>query len=354
MIRDSLLETIGHTPVVRLPRWSVGGSEILIKLEGWNPGRSIKDRSTLSMVTHAERDGLLRPGGTIIESTSGNVGKALALIGVVRGYRIVLVTDRKAPRSMLSYATALGAEIEVVDKPDAQGSMQGARIQRVKELVADIPGSFWPDQYNNPANPLAHAETTGRELLDDDPDFDTLVTVVGTGGHISGISATVKGARPEVVTVGVDVIGSATFGYPHGTWATRGIGLGWHPGCLDRSVIDRVHMVADHEGTATCRLLARTEGVLVGESAGLALFGALHHAHHHPGSRIIVVAADDGANYLGETFDDDWLWSRGLLQTIEEAGLTTLDALVEAARNPVSPAVPEVRAGNDDLPAPTW
>ncbi|MER5772600.1 PLP-dependent cysteine synthase family protein [Streptomyces sp. NPDC001985] len=343
MIRESLLDTIGRTPVVRLRRWSVNGAQILVKLEGANPGGSIKDRSALAMVLQAERDGLLGPGGTIVESTSGNLGKALALIGVVRGYRVILVVDRKAPRSMLGYAAALGAEIQVIENPDAQGSMQGARIERVKELVKGIPGAFWPDQYDNPVNPRAHEEITGHELLRD-AEFDTLVTAVGTGGHISGISTTVKRARPHVVTVGVDVIGSSTFGYPQGPWATRGIGLGWQPGNLDRGVVDRVHMVADHEGLATCRLLARTEGVLVGESAGAALFGALHHAHHHPDRRIVVVTADSGANYLGETFDDEWLWSRGLLQTIEKAGLTSLDALIEAARDPVCPAVREEEA----------
>lgn len=353
MIRESLLDAIGDTPMVRLPRWSVNGSEILVKLEGWNPGGSIKDRPALSMVKQAEQDGLLRAGGTIVESTSGNVGKALALIGVIRGYRVILVVDHKATRSMLGYATALGAEIEFVESPDEQGSMQGARIKRVQELLARIPGAFWPDQYNNPANPRAHAETTGHELLRD-AEFDTLVTAAGTGGHISGISTTVKKARPHVVTVGVDVIGSSTFGYPHGTWATRGIGLGWQPGCLDRGVVDRIHMVADHEGLATCRLLARTEGVLVGESAGAALFGAVHHAHHHPGSRIVVVAADSGANYLGETFDDEWLWSRGLLQEIEKAGLTSLAALVEAARHPVCSAVREEEADSEDLTATSW
>jgi cystathionine beta-synthase/cysteine synthase A len=349
MISDSLLDTIGHTPVVRLRRLTVKDSEILIKLEGANPGGSIKDRSALSMVDQAERDGLLRPGGTIVESTSGNVGKALALIGVVRGYRVILVVDRKAPRTMLHYAAALGAQIMVIEQPDAQGSFQGARIDRVKSLLASIPGAFWPDQYNNPANPRAHADSTGHELLADVADFDALVTAVGTGGHISGISATVKSARPQVVTVGVDVIGSSTFGFPFGTWATRGIGLGWHPGCLDRSVIDRVHMVADHEGFAACRLLARTEGLLVGESAGAAVFGALHHAHQNPGSRIVVVAADSGANYLGETFDDEWLRDRGLLGQIEQAGLTSAERLVEAARNPVRAAMSEREAHADAL-----
>jgi cystathionine beta-synthase/cysteine synthase A len=349
MISDSLLDTIGHTPVVRLRRLTVAGCEILVKLEGANPGGSIKDRSALSMVDQAERDGLLSPGGAIVESTSGNVGKALALIGAVRGYRIILVVDRRAPQTMLNYAAALGAEIVMVEEPDATGSFQGARIERVKALLAGIPGAFWPDQYNNPANPRAHAETTGHEVLADVADFDTLVTAVGTGGHISGISATVKRGRPEVVTVGVDVIGSSTFGFPFGTWATRGIGLGWHPGCLNRSVIDRVHMVADHEGFATCRLLARAEGILVGESAGAAVFGALHHAHLHPGSRIVVVAADSGANYLGETFDDDWLRARGTLGEIERAGLVDVHSVVAAARTPVRPAMPEQEANADNL-----
>ncbi|WP_051116413.1 PLP-dependent cysteine synthase family protein [Amycolatopsis nigrescens] len=346
MICDSVLDTIGRTPVVRLRRVTVpNGSEILVKLEAFNPGGSIKDRAVLSMVTHAERDGRLQPGGTIVESTSGNVGKALALIGAVRGYRVILVVDPKAPASMLKYVSALGAEIVLVDTPDAQGWYQGPRIERVKQLVSVIPDSFWPDQYNNPDNPRAHAEHTGRELLGDVPRFDALVTAVGTGGHISGTSATVKRALPNVVTIGVDAKNSATFGHPFSEWSDggpsriRGLGLMWQPGCLDRSVVDRVQLVADHEGIATTRLLATEEGVLVGESAGAAVFGALHHAHENPGSRIVVIAPDDGANYLGETFDDGWLATRGLLEPIENAGLTTVDGLLTAASLPTCPAV---------------
>lgn len=341
MIHDSVLDTIGHTPVVRLRRLTVpNGSEILVKLESFNPGGSIKDRAVLSMVDQAERDGRLQPGGTIIESTSGNVGKALALIGVARDYQVILVVDPKAPKSMLEFARALGARIELVDKPDAQGWFQGPRIARVKQLLAEVPDSFWPDQYNNPDNPRAHAENTARELLEDVPRFDALVTAVGTGGHISGISSSVKQVLPDVVTVGVDARCSATFGYPFTEWSTegpsriRGLGLTWQPGCLDRTMVDRVHLVADHEGIATTRLLAATEALLVGESAGAAVFGALHHAHHNPGSRIVVVAPDGGTNYLAETFNDDWLRERGLLDMIESVGLTSVPALLAVARTP--------------------
>ncbi|WP_216215937.1 PLP-dependent cysteine synthase family protein [Amycolatopsis aidingensis] len=356
MICDSVLDTIGDTPVVRLRRMSVGnGAEILIKLESFNPGGSIKDRAVLSMITHAELDGRLQPGGTIIESTSGNVGKALALIGVARGYRVVLVVDPKAPPSMLRYASALGAELDLVDTPDEHGWYQGPRIERVQQLLAETPRSFWPDQYNNLDNPRAHAEQTARELLSEIPRFDALVTAVGTGGHISGISRTVKRALPEVVTVGVDAECSATFGYPFSQWATpgpsriRGLGLQWQPRCLDLDVVDRVHLVADHEGIATTRLLASSEGLLVGESAGAAVFGALHHAHHHPGSRIVVLAPDDGVNYLEETFDDDWLRSKGLLERIEEAGLRTVDRLVALARQPSTAAVARTPELTGDL-----
>lgn len=346
MICESILDAIGGTPVVRLRRITVpNGSEILVKLESFNPGGSVKDRAVLSMITHAELDGRLEPGGTIVESTSGNVGKALALIGAVRGYRVVLVVDPKAPASMIRHVAALGAEVVLVDAPDAQGWYQGPRIERVKQLVAAIPGAYWPDQYNNPDNPRAHAEHTARELLNDVPRFDALVTAVGTGGHISGTSATVKRALPNVVTVGVDARNSATFGEPFSTWSDgspsriRGLGLTWRPGCLDRSVVDRVHLVADHEGVATTRLLAAHEAVLVGESSGAAIFGALHHAHLHPGRRIVVIAPDDGVNYLGETFDDGWLDGRGLLGRVRSAGLTTVEGLLAAAARPACPAV---------------
>ncbi|MFI6577753.1 PLP-dependent cysteine synthase family protein [Nocardiopsis sp. NPDC050513] len=346
MVYDNVLEAVGHTPIVRLCRMSVGnGSEILVKLEGFNPAGSIKDRTALGMITRAELDGRLKPDGTIIESTSGNMGKALAMIGAAKGYRVVLVTDPKAPRSMIDFVRALGAELEIIRTPDENGGYQRPRRERVRQLMDEIPDSFWPDQYNNPDNSATHAERTARELMEEVPDFDALVAAVGTGGHISGVSTALKEERPHVVTLGVDAAGSAAFGYPVGCWAMRGLGIAWPPGNLRPEVVDRVHLVEDHEGIATSRMLARTEGLLVGESAGAAVFGALHFAHHHPGSRIVVVAPDGGVNYLGESFDDAWLEARGIAAPLVRAGLDTLEGLLAAARTPHHPATPRPVGG---------
>lgn len=351
MIHDSVLETVGRTPIVRLGRLTMGnGSEILVKMEGFNPAGSIKDRTALGMITRAESDGRLKPDGTIVESTSGNMGKALAMIGAARGYRVVLVTDPKAPRSMIEFVSALGAELEIISTPDENGGYQQPRRRRVRQLMEEIPDSFWPDQYNNPDNAATHAEHTARELLDEVPDFDVLVAAVGTGGHISGLSRTLKQERPEVVTVGVDAAGSAAFGYPVGHWAMRGLGIAWPPGNLSPEFVDRVHLVCDHEGMGTGRMLARNEGLLVGESAGAAVFGALHHAHLAPGARIVVVAPDAGVNYLGESFDDAWLRERGIAQRIEAAGLDTPEGLLAAARSPSHRAGPTPRPADTAHP----
>jgi cysteine synthase len=335
VIHDDVLSLIGKTPIVRLRQLQVANrSEILVKLEAYNPGRSIKDRSALFMVERAERNGRLLPGGTIIESTSGNLGKALALIGAVRGYRVVLVVDPKVPRSVLQFAAGLGATLEFVTVPDEFGGYQGSRVERVKALCARDPSLFWPDQYNNPDNPQAHAENTAAEILDDLEFVDALVATVSTGGHVSGLSLTLKQHLPRLVTVAVDAIGSSTFGHPFAAYRMRGLGLAWKPGNLDHSLVDRFHPIADHEGVATSRLLARHEGMYVGESSGAAVFAALHHAHLHPGSRILVIAADDGVNYLGESFDDDWLRTHGLGRVLDDLALRDPEGLVRTAAMP--------------------
>ncbi|OKI09691.1 pyridoxal-phosphate dependent protein [Streptomyces sp. CB02923] len=312
-------------------------SEILIKLESFNPGGSIKDRAALAMISQAERNGLLKPHGTIIESTSGNLGKSLALIGAAKGYRVILVIDPKAPRSMVDFVTALGAEIIMVDTPGVDGGFQRARIERVQQMLTVLPGAFWPDQYNNPENPGIHAEVTAREILEDVPDFDTLIAAVSTGGHLSGISTTVKRVLPHVRTIGVDALGSAVFGHPFTGYAMRGMGLAWRPGNLDLSVVDRYHMVSDHEGIMTAHMVAAHEGLLIGESAGAAVFAALHEAHRRPGSRIVVMAADGGHNYLSESFDPEWLSTRGIVPRDGAAPITTPQELLAAAAAPSHP-----------------
>jgi cystathionine beta-synthase/cysteine synthase A len=335
MIYDDVLGLIGATPVVRLRHLCVGnGTEIMVKLESNNPGRSIKDRSALFMIEQAERDGRLPPGGTIVESTSGNLGKALALIGAVRGYNVVLVVDPKVPQSVLQYASSLGATLEFVTTPDKQGGFQGPRIERVKALCAQNPSMFWPDQYNNPDNPRAHAELTALEILSDLEEFDALIATVSTGGHITGLSRTLKAHLPQLKTVAVDAIGSSTFGHPFATYRMRGMGLAWKPGNLDYSVVNAFQPVADYEGIAASRLLARHEGILVGESSGAAVFGALAYAHNHPDQRILVIAADDGVNYFGESFDDQWLRAHGLAKVLDDLSFSDARSLVEAAKTP--------------------
>ncbi|WP_436493637.1 PLP-dependent cysteine synthase family protein [Actinokineospora sp. HUAS TT18] len=334
MICDNILDTVGRTPLVRLGRLNMGnGSEVLVKLEGANPGGSVKDRAALSMITAAERSGQLKPGGTIIESTSGNLGKALAFIGAAKGYRVILVTDPKAAGSMLDFVAAFGTEVHVVRTPDELG-YQRPRLAKVAELLEQNPGAFWPDQYNNPGNPGIHAEQTAYELLDEVPAFDALVCAVGTGGHISGLAATLKHKLPDIAIVGSDVVGSAAFGFPYKGWEMRGLGIAWTPGNLHQHLVDLVHPITDPEGFATTRLLARQEGLLVGESTGAAVFSALAYAHAHPGSTVVAVSPDSGANYLGESFDDIWLTERGVLQNIEAQGLDSLDGLLAGARSP--------------------
>lgn len=341
MVHDSVLGLVGNTPTVRLRRLTVpNGSEVLVKLEGNNPGRSIKDRAALFMVQRAERSGRLRPGGTVVESTSGNFGKSLALVGAVLGYRVILVVDPKMSPPVIDYARALGAEVVMVDVPDADGGYQAPRISRVRQIVAADPEIVWLDQYNNPDNPLVHYVHTAGELLSDVGDFDALVASVSTGGHLCGLARMLKTRLPSLVTVGVDAAGSAAFGHPFHRYVMRGIGLGWPPGNLDRSLIDLAHLVADHEGIATSHALARYEGLLVGESSGAAVFAALHHAHRHPGARIVVIAADDGANYLGESFNPRWLRECGLSDQIESAGMTGHSGLLAAAARPCFRAEP--------------
>jgi cystathionine beta-synthase/cysteine synthase A len=308
MVLGSILEATGRTPLVRVRRLKPNnGSDIVLKLEGFNPAGSLKDRAALRIIDEAERSGDLEPGGTIIEATSGNFGKALALIGASRGYRVVLVMDPRAPSSATAYCRALGAEVVMVTKPDEQGGYQRPRLEMAMKLAKSTPGSFWPNQYSNPWNARAHADTTARELLEDLTGADALVASVSTGGHLSGIAQMLRTAFPNLVVVAVDAQGSAAFGKRSSPYLIRGMGLGWKPGNLNMDVVDFLQVVADDEAIETCRVTAKEEGLLLGESGGAVLFAALSLALRRPQTRIVGVAADDGAAYLAETYDDGWV-----------------------------------------------
>lgn len=338
MIYENVLETLGETPVVRLRKLLVRPQDqVYVKLEGGNPSGSIKDRTAFHMVAQAERAGALRPGSTLVESTSGNLGKALALIGAIRGYRVILVVDPKTPRPVLTYATAMGAELVMVDQPDASGSYQVARIRRVRRIVAETPGAVTLDQYNNPDNPQAHIQYTAPEIAKDFDNLDALVAAVSTGGHLSGLSAALKEQYPALHVRAVDAVGSAVFGHPFAPYKMRGIGLSWAPGNLRPDLIDSLHRVADTEALSVCRVLATEEGLLLGESGGAAVYAALVYAAAHPGHRVLAIAPDTGANYLHETYDDDWLRAQ---DTQPELLWRTRDDLLRHARAPLyEPAV---------------
>ncbi|MFE7118467.1 PLP-dependent cysteine synthase family protein [Streptomyces sp. NPDC057654] len=338
MIYENVLETLGDTPVVRLRRLLPRPQDrVYVKLEGANPSGSIKDRAALHMVEQAEHDGRLRPGATLIESTSGNLGKSLALIGAVKGYRIILVVDPKTPQSVLSYATSLGAEIDMVARPDADGSYQAARIRRVRRLVQETPGAHTLDQYNNPDNPRTHRLHTAREITKDFDQLAALVATVSTGGHLSGLSAGLKEQFPDLHVRAVDAVGSAAFGHRFEPYKMRGIGLSWRPGNLRPQAVDSLHRVADTEALSVCRVLAGEEGLLLGESGGAAVFAALAYAAAHPGAPVLAIAPDTGANYLYETYDDQWLREHG---TPPEVLWRTSGDLLHHARTPLHPPAP--------------
>lgn len=335
MIHENLLETLGATPVVRLRKLLPRPDDrIYVKLEGANPSGSIKDRAALHMVEQAERANLLRPGATLVESTSGNLGKSLALIGAIKGYRVILVVDPKTPQSVLTYTTTFGAELDLVTRPDANGNYQTARIRRVRELVRQIPGAYTLDQYNNSHNPEAHRIHTAQEIIKDFDRLSALVAAVSTGGHLSGLSAALKEHFPALHVRAVDAVGSAAFGHPFAPYHMRGIGLSWRPGNLDTGIVDTLHRVADTEALSMCRVLAAEEGLLLGESGGAAVFAALGYAAMHPGERVLAIAPDAVSNYLYETYSDEWLRGRG---TPLETLWLTAEELLRHVRHPLHP-----------------
>jgi 2,3-diaminopropionate biosynthesis protein SbnA len=309
MIYNSIVETIGNTPVVPVHSFPISSEhQLFLKLEYFNPTSSIKDRAAAYIIQNAERANLLTANTTIIESTSGNFGKSLAMIGASRGYRIVVVVDPKISKATLSFFKALGAEIEMVAEPDETGSFQSARLKRVQELRELIPDSFWSDQYSNPNNPQVHADITAYEILADFGQLDILVASVSTGGHLSGLAKTLKQNLPDLRVVAVDAVGSSIFGHHYKPYLMNGIGLSWQPANLYTQYIDYVQIVSDVNAFSTARLLAKHEGILIGGSGGAVLFASISvlQREKHP-RRILGIVPDTGLNYLEQFYDDAWL-----------------------------------------------
>ena len=297
-IADNVAELIGRTPLVRINRLNDGNAEIIVKLESANPGGSVKDRVGLAMIEEAEKSGALRPGALIIEPTSGNTGIGLALAAAVKGYRLILTMPETMSIERRKLLAAYGAEVVLTD--GARG-MQGA-IDKAEEIHNANPGSFIPQQFANPANPAAHLAATGPEIwTDTDGKIDAFVAGVGTGGTITGIGRFLKEHNPGIRIIAIEPDTSAVLsGKPAGAHKLQGIGAGFVPAVLDRSVIDEVVPVSAEAAGGTARRCARTEGVLIGISGGAALSVALEMSRKPEwrGKTIVVLLPDSGERYL--------------------------------------------------------
>ena len=298
-VADDITQLVGETPMLQLKRLVPPGSaDVFAKLEYLNPGGSVKDRAAIGIIRRAEQDGKLRPGGTIVEATAGNTGIGLALIGVNRGYKVRLFVPENFSQEKVIIMRALGAE--VTRTPDEEG-MQGA-INRAKELVASDPKAFMAAQFENPANPDYHYETTAREIFDQmDGRIDAIVVGCGTCGTFSGVARFMKEKLPGLEAYAVETQGSVLGGGPPGPHKVEGIGASFIPKTFDASVCDEVMQVSDEEAFETVKELAAKQGVLAGSSGGAAVFASLKVARTlGSGKRVATIIPDSAERYLSK------------------------------------------------------
>jgi len=326
MICDSILDTIGNTPMIRMDRiakkYGIPGT-LLAKVEYFNPGHSVKDRMALKMIEDAEKEGKLKPGGTIIECTSGNTGMGLALAAVIKGYKLICTTSDKQSKEKFDVLKAMGAEV-VICPTNVAPDDERSYYKVAERLSKEIPNSFYPYQYDNLSNRKAHYESTGPEIWDQTEGKIThFVVGVGTGGTVSGTSKYLKEQNAEVQTLGVDTYGSVFKKY-HETgefdeneiysYITEGIGEDILPKNVTFDVIDHFEKVTDKEGALMCRELAQTEALFLGNSAGSAMQAVVQMKDRFDENSVIVVLFHDhGSRYVGKVYNDDWMKAQGFL-----------------------------------------
>lgn len=328
MYYDSILETIGNTPLVRLNELAddIEGT-ILVKVEYFNPGQSVKDRIGLKMIEDAEEKGLIEPGGTIIEGTSGNTGMGLALAASIKGYDCIFTTTDKQSKSKIDLLRALGAEVKVCPT-DVEPDDPRSYYSVAKRLSEEIPNSYYPNQYDNPSNTQAHYESTGPEIWEQTEGQVThYVAGMGTGGTISGTSKYLKEQNEDIRTIGVDSVGSVYKKYFETgefdkdeikPYLTEGIGEDIIPSNMDFDLVDDVVQVNDKNALLTTRELAKKEGLFVGGSCGAAVFGALEYARDNDFGKddlMVIILPDSGTRYVSKIFNDEWMAEQGFIDS---------------------------------------
>jgi cystathionine beta-synthase len=314
-IFSDIVAAIGNTPLVRLSRLHPPGN-LVAKIESVNPGGSSKDRIALAMIERAEVLGLLKPGDTIVEPTSGNTGVGLAMVAALKGYKLIAVMADKQSKEKQDLLRAYGAEVVVC--PSDVAPEDPTSYYSVAEELASRPGHYRPDQYSNPANPEAQYRTTGPEIWEQTSgDIGVLVVGVGTGGTITGVGRYLKEQNPEVRVVGVDPEGSI---YTAGSeeditsYLIEGVGEDFWPEAFDPSLVDEYETVDDRDAFLMTRRVVQEEGILVGGSGGMAIVGALKAAERYPDQLVVVIVPDGGRNYLGKIFNDEWMRQKGFIK----------------------------------------
>jgi cystathionine beta-synthase len=333
MATPALFQLIGNTPLVQLTQFDTGLCQLFVKLESQNPGGSIKDRVGLAMIEAAERDGRLQPGGTIIEATAGNTGLGLALVGKLKGYRVLLVVPDKMSTEKVLHLKALGAEVRTTRSDVGKGHPEYYQDYAAR-LAAEIPGAFFADQFNNPANPLAHETTTGPEIWEQTGhELHAIVVGVGSSGTLTGLTRYFRTVAPQVEFVLADPAGSILTEYVEtgrvndtsGSWAVEGIGEDFIPAIADMTGVKHAYTITDQESFDTARALLRAEGILAGSSTGTLLAAALKYcrAQTTP-KRVVTFVCDTGTRYLSKVYNDGWMHDQGLLERAPTGDLRDL------------------------------